>query len=127
MKLKYFVILAVVLVAQACAQTTTTTGTQDEEKATFAKEINVEGIQLIDVRTPQEYQAGHIEGAILIDFLSPNFLSEAKAKLDPKKPVYLYCKSGGRSGRAMQLLADQGFVKLTNLIGGYDGWKRQEK
>lgn len=75
--------------------------------------------QLIDVREPNEYEAGHILGARNIP------LSQLKARLQelrPDKPVYLYCQSGIRSGRAAQLLYRKGYKDLYHLKGGFKQW-----
>lgn len=123
---KFFIGILFLAMFQACAQKTKLQGTQNVSVERFAKEIHEKNIQLIDVRTPQEYEGGHIEGALLIDFMSPDFMSKVSTSLDPKKPVYLYCKSGGRSARAMQQLSKAGFVSVTNLEGGYDAWKKKQ-
>jgi rhodanese-related sulfurtransferase len=75
--------------------------------------------QLIDVREPNEFDNGHILGARNIP------LSQMKARLlevRPDKPVYLYCQSGMRSGRAAQLLHRKGYKDLSHLKGGFKGW-----
>lgn len=77
--------------------------------------------QLIDVRTPGEYGEGTIEGAVNIDYYSDDFKAQI-AELDKNQPVYLFCRSGGRSGKAMQIFKEEGFTEIYNLIGGYSGW-----
>lgn len=88
----------------------------------FKKLLTEKPGQLIDVRTPQEFASGSIEGAENIDFYSADF-SEQLDKLDKTKPVYVYCKSGGRSGQAKAMLTEKGFTTVYNLIGGYSNWK----
>ena len=78
---------------------------------------------VLDVRTPSEFNGGFIEGAKNIN-IADNF-SEEILKLDKNKPVYLYCASGGRSSRAMQMMAQLGFKEVYNLKGGYNNWTRQ--
>ncbi len=78
-------------------------------------------VQLIDVRTPQEYEAGHIDDAKNINVANANFLQQIEG-LDKEEPVYLYCKMGGRSNRAAQLLKEQGFTKIYDYTGGYNDW-----
>ena len=80
--------------------------------------------QVIDVRTPSEYEQGYIGEAALLDFLAPDFKEKAQ-KLDKNKPVYLYCRSGGRSGRASKVLKGLGFTEINDLNGGYSAWQRQ--
>ncbi|PLR87562.1 MULTISPECIES: rhodanese-like domain-containing protein [Bacillus] len=80
--------------------------------------------QLIDVREPNEYDAGHILGARNIP------LSQLKMRLKeirPDKPVYLYCQSGMRSGRAAQLLNRKGYKDLSHLQGGFKKWSGKVK
>lgn len=75
--------------------------------------------QLIDVREPNEFAGGHILGARNIP------LTQLKARLKeirPDKPVYLYCQSGSRSGRAAQLLYKKGYKDLSHLEGGFKKW-----
>ncbi len=92
--------------------------------ASFKNGINTSNIQLIDVRTPKEYEEGHIENAFLIDFLSDNF-KEKIQELDKEKPVYLYCRSGNRSGKAAKLLLELEFKEIYDLEGGFLAWEKQ--
>jgi|AOAMet1_07_M0_10_2_1038527.scaffolds.fasta_scaffold02570_4 rhodanese-related sulfurtransferase len=77
---------------------------------------------LIDVRTDKEWDAGHIEGACLLDFLEDDFKRRAEA-LPKDRPIALYCAAGGRSEDAMKLLAKAGFHELYNLRNGFYGWE----
>ena len=88
----------------------------------FAEVIqNEPEILLIDVRTPQEYQNGFIEGAVNIDIRGENF--EGKIKhFDRETPVAVYCAKGGRSGEASKILHDLGFKEVYDLEGGYTSW-----
>lgn len=92
--------------------------------STFKKGISNQEIQLIDVRTPNEYQQGHINNAKLIDFFADDF-KEKTQQLDKKKPVYLYCRSGNRSGKASKTLSTLGFKEIYDLKGGYLAWSKQ--
>lgn len=86
--------------------------------------LEMDDIQLVDVRTPQEYQEGYIENFQNIDFLSPTF-DEDIMKLDKEKPVILYCKSGGRSASCAQKMLDAGFIKIYDLDGGISKWQHE--
>ena len=89
------------------------------------KELSqMDGVQLVDVRTPEEYEEGHIDEFQNIDFLSDTFLEDIK-KLDKNKPVIVYCKSGGRSERCSKLLVEKGFTKIYDLEGGITKWKSE--
>ena len=88
---------------------------------TFAKYIANGDVQLVDVRTPEEYSEGHIEGARNINLFNDDFIEEAQAELDPSRPVAVYCRSGKRSAEAAQKLSGKGF-KVANLKGGILAW-----
>ena len=84
-------------------------------------QANQSEIVLVDVRTPQEYAQGHIENAINIDFYAPDFLKKMNA-LDKNKDIYIYCRSGHRSGLAAKKLEQSGFKKIYDLQGGINNW-----
>jgi len=90
--------------------------------ADFKSKIDHKTVQLIDVRTPEEYGKGHITDAKNVNFYDSDFLSQLE-KLDKAKPVYLYCKSGGRSGKASTQLHEAGFNLVYDLKGGFLGWE----
>lgn len=90
--------------------------------AEFKEHIQKETVQLIDVRTLDEYQSGHIKGAKNIDFYSPSFTSQFE-KLNKEKPLYIYCRSGMRSSQASKQLEDLGFTEIYDLKGGYLNWQ----
>ncbi|CAO1651268.1 Putative adenylyltransferase/sulfurtransferase MoeZ [Salinibacterium sp. NYA9b] len=69
---------------------------------------------LIDVRTPAEYAAGHLEGANLLDLNGGEFAA-ALPSLDPEAEYAVYCKSGNRSGQAVALMEDAGFENVIDL------------
>lgn len=68
---------------------------------------------IIDVRTPQEFAEGHLEGAVNIDVNSPEFL-ETISTLSPTGDYFVYCRSGNRSGQAIAQMEALGFTTLTN-------------
>ena len=87
------------------------------------KEISkIEGIQLVDVRTPNEYKAGHLPNALNIDFLDANFEANIQ-QLDKTRPVIIYCQRGGRSAKCASRLIANGFVKIYDLDHGFSKWK----
>lgn len=81
---------------------------------------------ILDVRTAEEYQSGHLQDAILIDYYKNDFKQQL-SKLDKNKPVFVYCASGGRSGSASDVLSDMGFKQVYDLKGGINAWKRDSK
>ena len=93
------------------------------------KKIIEEGkvICLLDVRTKNEYDKGHIKNAKLIDYFSDDFINNCEEYLDKNKPIYVYCKSGGRSKKASKILSDIGFTKIYDLQGGYLSWQKENQ
>ena len=104
------------------------------QKTSPAKDISVaklerkisRKIQLVDVRTPNEYREGHIGNAVNINVNSPEFISDIQ-KLDKKKKVYVYCRSGKRSAMAVKKMDSLGFKKIYNLPVGIIGWDKEKK
>ena len=92
----------------------------------FKKEILNQDIQLIDVRTSKEFNQGHISNAKSIDYFSSSFKTELN-QLNKEKPVYIYCRSGKRSGKASKIFSELGFKKIYDLNGGYLAWSKENK
>ena len=88
--------------------------------------LEMEDVQLVDVRTPEEHEQEHIVNSQNIDYTSPTF-EEDIAKLDKTKPVILYCKGGGRSAKCAKKLKEAGFEKVYDLDGGISKWKHSNK
>ncbi|HRN40947.1 MAG: rhodanese-like domain-containing protein [Flavobacteriales bacterium] len=93
----------------------------DVDASTFKELINQPGT-ILDVRTPDEWADGIIAGAEKINFYNDNFTQQIE-KLDKTTPVYLYCRSGGRSANAADILKEKGFTKVYNLDGGITSWQ----
>lgn len=92
------------------------------DAATFKELIEKEDGIVLDVRTPEEVASGHIPNASTINIYDEDF--EAKINMMQKdKTIYVYCKSGGRSSQAAQLLQKNGFNKVYNLDGGTMAWE----
>ncbi|MFT4737424.1 MAG: rhodanese-related sulfurtransferase [Cyclobacteriaceae bacterium] len=83
-----------------------------------------DSVQLVDVRTVQEYDNGHLEGAILIDFLQKDF-RERVSILDKSMPIVVYCAVGGRSNQSTKILLEEGFTDIYDLKGGFKGWSSE--
>lgn len=105
--------------ASGCNSNTNITSVSASE---FQKEIKTDSVQLVDVRTPQEYADGHIEGAININVQSDNFQQMAVKELSKDKTVLIYCRSGRRSLKAADILTGLGY-KVVNLKGGVIEWE----
>lgn len=93
----------------------------------FEKGIAQKDIQLLDVRTAEEYQSGHLQNALQANWNNIAEFQERVAALDKTKPVYIYCLSGGRSNAAMDWLGEHGFTKVYNMKGGINAWKQANK
>ncbi|WP_413063261.1 rhodanese-like domain-containing protein [Siminovitchia sp. 179-K 8D1 HS] len=92
--------------------------TEEEFRAGYRK------AQLIDVREQKEFEGGHILGARNIPMSQ---LKMRMKEIRPDKPVYLYCQSGMRSGRAAQMLYRKGYRQLYHLQGGFKKWTGKVK
>jgi rhodanese-related sulfurtransferase len=117
-------LLAVAVVS--CKEKETVDGIQLVTAEEMQTILELEDVQLIDVRTPQEYDEIRIANAQNIDFMSPTF-DEDIAKLDKTKPVILYCKSGRRSAKCAEKMKKAGFEKIYDLEGGISKWKHSDK
>ncbi len=84
----------------------------------FSNQISSVSGVIIDVRTPEEFNAGHVENAININVESSDFQSKISG-LDKNLTYFVYCKSGRRSTLATDQMADSGFTSLFNLNGGF--------
>lgn len=91
----------------------------------FEEIMKTEEYELIDVRSPQELSEGSIPGHTMINFYEPDFMNKIN-ELDRDKTYLLYCRSGNRSGQACGLMANLGFNKLFNLIGGIGAWNQMK-
>lgn len=94
---------------------------------TFKKNIQLKNILLVDVRTFKEYNDGHIEGAVNVDFYQENIFNSYFKNIDNTKPVYIYCRSGNRSRKTSNKLINIGFTKIYDLKDGYVNWINNQK
>jgi len=76
---------------------------------------------VLDVRTPEEFAEGHIEGATMLDFYRDDF-GEQLAQLDPDVPYVVYCRSGNRSGETRAMMVELGFTDVEDVEGGILAW-----
>lgn len=88
----------------------------------FDTKIKTDSVQLLDVRTPQEYAEGHIEGALNINVQSDDFQQMAGKELSKGSTILVYCRSGRRSMDAAGILTRLGY-RVINLKGGIIEWK----
>lgn len=89
-----------------------------EFKTQFEQSTNA---VLLDVRTPDEFNSGHLPSSTNLDIMSFEFRDEI-TKLDKNKTYFVYCRSGNRSGQACMMMMDLG-LKAYNLVGGIGAWQ----
>ena len=122
---KILLLMAFVLVgAYVYSQRRSSARFESMDNAEFATLIADTTVQLVDVRTPAEFAAGHIPEAKNIDVRGDNFDREAKATLSKERPVAVYCRSGARSKTAARRLAAMGY-RVYELNTGFMNWNGQ--
>lgn len=102
------------------AATTSFTSVSAEDAAAIT-ENPPDGLVILDVRTPEEYAEGHLDGAVLVDFYEPDFADQLAA-LDKDVPYLVYCRSGNRSGQTIPLMQQLGFDSAVDVDGGILAW-----
>ena len=113
------VVAAILSIATAIAETKI----EDVSVTEFQELVAQNNGIILDVRTPDEIAQGHISGASMLNIYDEDF--ERKLNLMQKdKPIYVYCRSGGRSSRAAQIMGENGFSEVYNLEGGMGAWNR---
>ena len=118
---KYLVLLFGVMFFFGCkAQNSVKVLTAEE----FAAAVKADKKAVVlDVRRPDEFAAGHIQGAVLLNFLDTVAFNAGVEKLDKSKTYYIYCRSGRRSNNAAVILQKKGFT-VFDLGGGFLSWQR---
>jgi thioredoxin len=114
-----FFVVATLLVFSSCSSQNNSL--QNINASEFEKGIKQGNIQLVDVRTPSEFDDKHIAGALNININDAMFESMMK-QLDKSKPTYIYCLAGSRSKKAAEWAVKNGFVRVYNLEGGITSW-----
>lgn len=126
MKKIYFGLALIILSTSLIACKTNTNDSFSLSVADFEKGILKENIQILDVRSMEEFQSGHIKNALLADWTNTNEFNDRTQSLDKSKPIYAYCFSGARSSQAAESLKEKGFT-VYNLAGGIASWQREGK
>lgn len=112
--------LAAAIAVAGCSPSGATLETVSPEAA--AEVIaNTPDVVVLDIRTPEEFTEGFIEGASNIDFYRSDFAGQLDM-LDKDAPYVVYCRSDNRSGDAMDVFADLGFTNVTEIDGGIVNW-----
>ncbi|HEY4797868.1 MAG TPA: thioredoxin domain-containing protein [Bacteroidia bacterium] len=122
---KLFIVLFIsaAFLFNCCASGQTQNSKTKLSPSEFAQKIKEQpAAPLVDVRTPEEFEKGHLENAKNIDWRNSNFQSQI-SQLDKSKPVYVYCLSGGRSSAAANQMRSDGFKEVYELDGGIMKWR----
>ena len=122
--MKKIVLLLVIFVSSQPLLAQDSTAFLVVEPMEYREQIS-EKVQLVDVRTPEEFAEGHIKGAENIDFLADGFLAKFE-DFKKNEPLYIYCRSGNRSSQAAKKLSEAGFLNIIDLRGGFLAWKEME-
>lgn len=124
--MKYRYLPALVLFAVASISYADEPKVTEPVKIERAEKELADGAQLLDVRTKEEWDGGRIKGATLVTVTEDGFLEKAKAVLDVKKSVVVYCQSGRRSVMATKQLREAGFT-VFEIAGGMNAWLAASK
>lgn len=82
---------------------------------------SVDGLVVLDVRTPEEFAAGHLPGAVNVNFYADDF-EDRVAELDPDASYLVYCSQGGRSGSAGGIMQELDFTDVADMTDGFPAW-----
>lgn len=99
--------------------------TPEEAYLLIQKNISNKNFVILDVRTPEEFTSEHIENAINIDYYSATFKNDLD-QLDKNSTYLIYCRSGNRSGNALNVMKDLDFREVYNMLGGIVKWKAEK-
>lgn len=126
-KLPFFLPLLLLMTVTACQSQSAGENQENvlSPRDYEAKISALNDVQLLDVRTPKEYEAGHIEGAVNINYFDDNFLQQVEGRFEKKQPVLLYCRSGNRSAKATEKMKAAGFEEIYDLEGGFKKWPKE--
>ena len=91
------------------------------------KQAQTKGSVIIDVRTPEEYETGHLLNSQLLDIQEPQTFLDNIKRFDKSRSYFIYCRSGSRSAMACQILKQQGILNCFNLLGGILDWQGEIK
>ena len=119
--------LLLLLLPSCAGENKTSAGSTVLPVEEYAQNLNSDTTAyLIDVRTPEEYAEGHIEGAVLMNVMDEQTFLAGIDTLDASHTYYIYCRSGRRSQKASGFMSERG-LKVVDLQGGYNAWQKAEK
>ena len=119
-----FLFITITVLFNSCTNGQNHTTSKGNLSATeFAEKINqISDAVIIDVRTPEEFEKGHLENALNYNWNGINFQNQISG-LDKSKPVFVYCLSGGKSAAATNKMRTEGFKEIYELSGGIMKWR----
>jgi phage shock protein E len=116
------VLLMAVIALSGCSGGQSQATVEHLDPEAYATAVEQQDAVLLDVRTPAEFQSGHLVGAVNLDFEGPQFATQLE-QLDKEQAYAVYCQSGNRSGQALEQMADAGFTDVYDLAGGIQAWQ----
>lgn len=118
--MKRFILLLFIILVASCKEHSA------QSTIVSIDEFNVmvlgKDVQLVDVRTQEEFKEGHIDDAINIDYFEEETFAQKFSQFDMQQPIYIYCRSGNRSQKSAKILQELGFQEIFDLEGGYEAW-----
>lgn len=120
----YLLVCFVLTVFMASCQSDLRSDSVKLSPEVFKDSLNSIDIQVVDVRTLEEFNKGHINNALLINFHSKKF-ADSVGLLNTKKPVFIYCRSGKRSAKSISVFKELGFKTVYELEGGIINWRKE--
>ena len=123
--LKYLLLLLALFSVLSCAAQKSEGEKLEPEE--FEKQIAANKVVLLDVRTAEEYKAGHIKGAFQANWNNRKEFDERIKYIDKTAGVFVYCAAGSRSAAAASWMRSNGFGEVSELNGGFISWKKNGK
>lgn len=115
-------LLVIILIAAVVLMPTGSSQISSLDSQTFSKNVAFKDYTLLDIRTIDEFNAGHIKGAKEIDYYQTQVFSDYLDTLDKSKKYLIYCHTGRRTGLALEIFKQKGFKNVSDLAGGYNAW-----
>lgn len=115
-------LLVIILIAAVVLIPTGSSQINHLDTQTFSQDSTSNSYTLLDIRTIDEFNAGHIKGAKEIDYYQTQAFSDYLDTLDKSKKYLIYCHTGNRSGLALDIFRQKGFTNVSDLQGGYAAW-----
>jgi phage shock protein E len=125
MKIAIFIVVLVAFLGILTAQDVTFQRLSTNDYFELIEQMKTDETEfvLLDIRTQPEFDAGHLEDADMLDFYSPEFVSEL-VKLDKSRRYLIYCRSGNRTGQTLNIMSQLGFENVSDLQNGINSWIR---